>query len=46
MEYATILFNGRRLVGGKYEGSEQWPEGGLVMLAKFNIELTAALNRI
>ena len=36
MGYATILFEGRRMVAGKYQGSEQWPEGGLVMLEQFN----------
>ncbi len=46
MGYASILFEGRRLVLGVWYGSEQWPTGGDVMLAKFNRELQKRLDRI
>ena len=44
MEYATILFDGRRMVGGRYFGSEQWAEGGYPMLEKLNRELERRLK--
>ena len=44
--YATILFDGRRVVAGKSYGSEQWEEGGHVMLEKFNRDLQRKLDRI
>jgi hypothetical protein len=28
MDYASILWRGRRNVGGKWYGSEQWAQGG------------------
>lgn len=34
-EYATILYDGRRFAAGQMLGSEQWPEGGDVMVEKF-----------
>lgn len=46
MEYATILYDGRQLVQGKWFGSEQWPEGGAVMLDKYNRDLQSKLDRI
>ena len=44
MEYASILWAGRRqgvstLGNPKMYGSEQWPDGGEPMLAKFKYEL-------
>lgn len=46
MEYAEILFDGRRFVSGKWFGSEQWPDGGEVMLKRFNKILNRRLNKI
>jgi len=48
MEYATILFDGRRIVAGKWFGSEQWLEenNGHVMLERFNKLLERKLNKI
>jgi hypothetical protein len=44
MEYATILFDGRDPQTKR--GSEQWAEGGLPMLQKFDRELTRELDAI
>ncbi len=44
--YATILFDGRQLVAGKWYGSEQWPDGGQIMIEKFNRTLQSRLDRI
>lgn len=46
MEYAEILFDGRRFVAGKWLGSDQWPEGGEVMLKRFNKIVERRLNKI
>jgi len=46
MEYATILFDGRRFVAGKWFGSEQWDEGGKAMLKRFNRILERKLKRV
>jgi len=46
MEYAEILFDGRRLVAGKWFGSDQWPDGGHVMLERFNKIIARKLDRI
>ncbi len=46
MEYAEILFDGRRFVSGKWFGSDQWPEGGDVMLKRFNRIVQRRLNKI
>jgi len=55
-EYATILFDGRRFVGGQwvagqlisgqYYGSDQWPDGGGPILELFNRRLQKKLDRI
>jgi hypothetical protein len=44
MEYATILYEGRDPQTKK--GSNQWPDGGLPMLEKFDRELTRELDKI
>jgi len=44
--YAEVIFNGRRLVAGKWYGSEQLPGGLPPILAKFNIILQSELNKI
>lgn len=36
MEYASILWDGRRFVAGKSVGSLQWQEGGSPLLARYN----------
>ena len=46
MEYASILWEGRREVGGRMLGSEQWPEGGDPMMQKFDNDLQTQLNKI
>jgi len=48
MEYATILFDGRRFVVDRWFGSEQWlkKDNGQVMLEKFNRVLEKKLNKI
>jgi len=45
-EYASIIFEGRRLVAGKMYGSEQLPAGIDPILLKYNIILTNELNKI
>lgn len=46
VEYASVLFDGRRFVAGGWLGSEQWPEGGDVMLERFNKILDRKLKNI
>ena len=46
MEYATILFTGRRKAGNKEYGSKQWPEGGDPILMKFNRTLKRRLKKV
>lgn len=46
MEYAEILWDGRRFVAGKWFGSEQWPEGGEAMLQRFNKIVERRLNKL
>lgn len=46
MEYASVLFDGRRVVSGRWYGSEQWSEGGEIMLKKFNILLEDRLDKL
>jgi len=46
VEYASILFDGRRFVAGQWFGSEQWPEGGDVMIERFNRILERKLKQI
>jgi len=46
VNYATILFNGTDVVAGKRYGSEQWPDGGYVMIEKFNRTLQRKLDKV
>ena len=46
MEYASIIFDGRRLVAGKMHGSNQLPDGIDPILAKYNQLLEERLNNI
>jgi len=46
VSYATILFDGRRLVAKQWYGSEQWPDGGDIMLEKFNRTLQRELDKV
>ena len=46
MEYADVIFDGRRLVAGKWYGSEQMPEGIDPILNKYNIMLEVEINRL
>lgn len=46
MEYASVLFDGRHLVGNKWYGSDQWPEGGHGLLEQINNELEKELKAI
>ncbi len=39
MQYASILWYGRRELNGRMYGSDQWPLGGEPMLAKFKYDL-------
>lgn len=43
MTYASVLWDGRRMVGNRMEGSEQWPEGGDPMLVATNRRLQEKL---
>jgi len=46
MQYASILYDGRRLVAGKWFGSEQWRDGGDPMLKEFNQKLERMLKDV
>jgi len=46
LEYASILYDGRRVVNGRAYGSEQWLFGGSPMLERTNIAINAKLKRI
>ena len=46
VDYASILWEGRRQVGDTYYGSAQWPGGGDPMLAQANRKLQADLDSI
>ena len=46
MNYASILFDGRRIVSGKEQGSLQLPGGINPVLAKYNIIMQQELNKI
>ena len=46
VEYASILWDGRRFVAGKFEGSEQWAEGGRPMLEKLNRTIQRRLDEV
>lgn len=46
MQYASILWDGRRSVEGIMRGSEQWPQGGEPMLVVTNRRLEERLNRL
>lgn len=46
MEYASVIFAGRRLVAGKMYGSEQLPAGLDPVLAKYNRILEREFERI
>jgi len=39
MEYASILWAGRREYEGRMYGSDQWPKGGEPMLKKFEYDM-------
>ena len=45
-DYASILWNGRRFVAGRWFGSEQWQEGGEPMLERLNRDIQRELDRI
>ena len=46
LEYADVIFDGRRLVAGKWYGSEQLPAGLSPILAKYNIILEQELDKV
>jgi hypothetical protein len=46
MEYATVLFDGRRKFGNKDIGSEQWKEGGQPILDRFDRDLQKKLKEL
>ena len=46
MEYASILFAGRRTVDGVIRGSVQWPGGGDPMVEATNNSIERRLGRI
>ena len=46
MEYADILFAGRRKVGKRWLGSEQWADGGEPMLKEFEHRIENRLNSL
>lgn len=46
MEYASILWDGRRLIGQQWFGSEQWPEGGEALLLWYNNKIEDEFKRI
>ena len=46
MQYASILFDGRRIVSGKEYGSKQLPQGIQPVLEKYNIIMQRELNKI
>lgn len=46
MMYASILWDGRRMIGKSFKGSEQWPGGGEPMLLALNREIKLATDKI
>lgn len=46
VEYAEILWDGVRMVAGKKYGSDQWPDGGDIMLERFNRMITRKLDKL
>ena len=46
MEYASVIFDGRRLVAGKWYGSEQLVEGISGILMKYNKILEIKLKNV
>lgn len=46
MVYASVLWDGRRQVGNKMQGSEQWAEGGDPMLLRSNKRLNEKLDSL
>jgi len=46
MGYSSIIFDGRRKVGGQWYGSEQLPKGIDPILSKYNRVLENLLDRI
>ena len=46
LEYASIIFDGRRFVAGKAYGSLQLPDGLDPILARYNIILQTMLNQV
>jgi hypothetical protein len=46
LEYADVIFDGRRLVAGKWYGSEQLPAGLDPILAKYNLILERELDGV
>lgn len=44
--YASILWDGRRMVGKVHRGSEQWPQGGEPMLVALNREIQTATSKL
>lgn len=46
LEYASVIFDGRRLVAGKWYGSKKLPNGLDPILAKYNLLLESELKKI
>ncbi len=46
VKYASILWAGRRTVGGKAYGSEQWTNGGDPMLKQTDISISRRMQGI
>lgn len=46
MQYASILWDGRRLVGSQWFGSEQWPEGGESLLLWYNKKIENDFKKV
>lgn len=46
MNYASFIFNGRRLVMGKMLGSAQMPDGVYPLIQNFNNELNKRLKEL
>ena len=46
LEYASILYDGRRKVGGRKYGSDQWPNGGEPMVQNTDITITQRIKRL
>ena len=45
-KYSTILWNGRRKVGGRYYGSKKWSGGGEPMLRKLENDIIRRTDNV